>query len=79
MKLLPSPLWIDKGKPLKMGCLIDPDNSTSWAHVLPSSFIQQAPSYAAPQAWFNNFFVRVQYSPQGQSIKIWTPWHELVE
>ena len=26
-------------------------NSTSWVHVLPSSFIQQVPSCAAPRAW----------------------------
>ncbi len=26
-------------------------NSTSWAHVLPSSFIQQIPSCAATRAW----------------------------
>ena len=26
-------------------------NSTSWAHVLPSSFIQQVTSCAAPRAW----------------------------
>ena len=26
-------------------------NATSWAHVLPSSFIQQLPSCAAPRAW----------------------------
>ena len=26
-------------------------NATSWAHVLPSPFIQQVPPRAAPRAW----------------------------